>query len=184
MPLFRSKRNIEYILRKNKELVERVIGEKITYYAISKKFTRTNIYGEAKEKIFEPPVEIYAMIRWKDQVIKTDKFGQDVSYEISFYPLIVTLKEKNLAPCEGDFVEYDQKFFEITQISYPRQMLGRENENFYLQLDCVSARDGVFKTTISGSPEPHQRTVPDEIHTASFKYSDILFPYSGSNSEE
>lgn len=181
MPLFRSKHNLEYIRRKNKELVEHVIGEKITYYAISKKFTQTNVYGEAKEKIFDPPTEIHAMIKWKDQVIKTDKFGQDVSYEIAFYPLLDTLEEKNLSPREGDFVEYDQKFFEITQISYPRQMLGKEDENFYLQLDCVTAREGVFRTTITGSPDDATRTRPDNMFTASFSYGDVIFPFSASN---
>jgi hypothetical protein len=43
MGLFRSKHDIEYLKRVNKELVERVVGEKITYYAISNKFTRKNI---------------------------------------------------------------------------------------------------------------------------------------------
>ena len=180
MPLFRSKKNLEYIRRKNKELVERVLGEKITYYAISKKFTRTNVYGEAKEKIFDPPIEVYAMIKWKDQVIATNKFGQDVSYEVGFYPLLETLEEKNLSPREGDFIEYDQKFFEITQISYPRQLLGKEDENFYLQIDCVSARDGVFRTSITGSAEDAQRTRPDNDLTATFRYGDVLFPHSGS----
>lgn len=180
MSLFRSKHNIEYLKRKNRELVERVVGEKITYYAISKKFTRTNIYGEAKEKIFEPPIEVYALVRWKDQVIKTDRFGQDVSYEIAFFPLLDTLQEKNVSPREGDYVEYDSKQFEITQISYPRQMLGKEEENFYLQLDCVTVREGVFHTTISGSPEDAERTRPDNALTSTFRYSDVIFPFSSS----
>lgn len=178
--LFRSKHNIEYLKSKNRELVEHIVGEKITYYAISKKFTRENIYGEAKEKIFEPPVEIKALVRWKDQEIKTDKYGQDINYNISFYPLLDTLRVINLSPREGDFVEYDSKFFEITQLSYPRQMLGKEEENFYIQLDCVTARKGVFHTTISGSPDDAKRTRPDQRMSSSFSYEDVLFPFSSS----
>ena len=180
MSLFRSKKNIEYLKKKNKELVERVIGEKITYYAISKKFTKRNFYNEAKEKVWDPPIEIYALVRWKDQEMKTDKFGQDVVYAISFFPLLDTLNEINLSPKEGDFVEYDQKTFEITQISYPRQMLGKEAESFYLELGCVSARDSVFHTSVSGSPEDALRTRPDAPLTATFKYGDVLFPFSAS----
>lgn len=183
MPLFRSKRNIDYLKKKNRELVERVIGEKITYYAISKKFTRQNIYGEAKEKIFEPPVEIYALVRWKDQEIKTDKFGQDVSYKIAFFPLIDTLEEKNLSPREGDFVEYDSKKFEITDISYPKQILGREEESFYLQLDCVTVRNGVFEISLSGTPDVHDRTAPDNNLSSSFSYDSVKFPFSSSYDE-
>jgi hypothetical protein len=178
--LFRSKHNIEYLKRKNKELVEHIVGEKITYYAISKKFTRENIYGEAKEKIFESPIEIKALVRWKDQEIRTDKYGQDVNYNISFYPLLDTLNEINVSPREGDFVEYDSKFFEITQLSYPRQMLGKEEENFYIQLDCVTARKGVFRASVSGSPDDAKRTRPDEKMSSSFSYEDVLFPFSSS----
>lgn len=180
MPLFRSKHNIQYLLRHNKQLVERVVGEKITYYAISNKFTNKNIYGEAKEKIMDPPIEINALIKWKNQEITTTNYGQDVVYNISFYPLLDTLREKNVAPKEGDIVEYDSKRFEITSISYPKQMLGREEENFYLELDCTTARDNMFYTSISGSPEPHERTRPDNVLTSTFYYSDVLFPFSGS----
>lgn len=178
--LFRSKHNIEWLKRKNIELVEHIIGEKITYYAISKEFTRENLYGEAKEKIFSSPVEIKAIVRWKDQEIKTDKFGQDVSYNIAFYPLLDTLENLNLSPREGDFVEYDSQFFEITQISYPKQMLGKEAESFYVNLDCVTARKGIFHTNISGSPDDALRTRPDNKLTASFSYDDVIFPFSSS----
>ena len=41
--LFRSKNNIEYLKKKNRELVERIIGEKITYFALSNLTTRKNI---------------------------------------------------------------------------------------------------------------------------------------------
>ena len=181
MPLFRSKHNIEYLKRKNKELVEHIIGEKITYYGISQTFTKKNLYGEAREKVHEAPVEIKALVKWKDQEIKTDKFGQDVGYSIAFYPLLDTLNDLNLSPREGDFVEYDSKFFEITQISYPRQMLGKEDESFYLTLDCVTTSEGVFHALVSGSPDDAKRTRPDNRLSSSFLYEDVTFPFSGSS---
>jgi hypothetical protein len=180
MPLFRSKNNLEYIKRKNKQLVEHVVGEKITYYGINKEFTRENIYGEAKEKIWNPPIEVKALVRWKEQQITTTKFGQDQTYNISFYPLLDTLTELNLAPTEGDFVEYDSKFFEIASISYPLQMLGVEEQAFYTKLDCVTAREGVFSTNLSGTPDDALRTRPDEKLSSSFYYSDVMFPFSSS----
>ena len=178
MPLFRSKNNLEYIRRHNRQLVEHVVGEKITYYGINKEFTRENIYGEAKEKIWNPPVEIKALVKWKDQDVKTTKFGQDLTYAVSFYPLLETLNSLNLSCREGDFVEYDSKRFEITGISYPLQMLGVEDQTFYTQLDCVTARAGVFSTTLSGSPDDALRTRPDEKMSSSFYYSDVMFPFS------
>jgi hypothetical protein len=180
LPLFRSKKNIEYLKRKNRELVQHVIGEKITYYAISRKFTKENVYGEAKEKVFDHPVEIYALVRWGEQEVKTNKFGQDIVYNISFFPLIDTVEELNLSPKEGDFVEYDSKRFEISTITYPRQILGREEESFYLELECVTAREAVFIATLSGTPDVHLNTRPDSDLSSTFKYTDVTFPFSSS----
>lgn len=178
--LFRSRHNIEWLNKKNKEIVERVVGEKITYYAISKEFTRENVYGESREKVFSPPVEVIALVKWKEQDVVTDKFGQDVSYNISFYPLLSTLENLNLSPREGDYVEYDSQHFEITKITYPKQMLGKESESFYVNLDCVTVRKGIFHTSISGSPDDAKRTRPDNNMSASFSYDDVLFPFSSS----
>jgi hypothetical protein len=177
MPLFRSKNDIAYLRRQNKEVVERVIGEKITYYAISNKFTKKNFYNEALEKVFDAPVEVFALVKWKDQQGTTTKFGQDLIYNISFYPLLSTLAELNLSPREGDFVEYDMKRFEITLITYPKQMLGKEEENFYLQLDCTTARDSTFHTHVSGTADDALNTRPDAQLSSSFRYSDVTFPY-------
>lgn len=178
--LFRGKHDINYLKKLNKELVERVVGEKITYYPISKKFTTKNIYGEAKDKIFDPPVEVYALVKWGDQEVTTTNFGQDIIYNISAYILDDTLTTIDLRPTEGDMVEYDSKHFEITSIMFPRQMLGKEEEGFYVRLECTTVRKNVFHTSISGSPEAAARTRPDNNLSSTFRYSDVLFPYSGS----
>jgi hypothetical protein len=180
MTLFRSKHNLEYIRRHNKQLVEHVVGEKITYYGINKEFTRVNLYGESKGKVWNPPVEIMALVRWGDQEVTTTKFGQDTIYNISFYPLLETLKNINLSPKEGDFVEYDSKYFEIAKISYPQQMLGKEEETFYTKFECITARDGIFHTNLSGTPDDALRTRPDENLTSSFFYKDVMFAFSSS----
>ncbi len=178
--LFRGKHDIEYLKRLNKELIEHIIAEKITYYPISKKFTTKNIYGEAKDKNYDPPVDLHALVRWGEQTITTTNFGQDLIYSITAFVLDDTLQEINLLPKEGDMVEYDSKHFEITGIEFPRQMLGREEEGFYVKLDCTTARRNVFHSNISGTPEPTLRTRPDNNLSSSFRYSDVLFPYSGS----
>ena len=62
--LFRSNRDIELIKRLNRELIERVTGEIITYYPVSKQLTRENIYGESKNKMIHDPVQVYALVEW------------------------------------------------------------------------------------------------------------------------
>lgn len=178
--LFRGTKDIAFLKRLNKELVEKVISEKITYYPISKKFTQKNIYGEGRNKVFDPPVEVYSLIRWKDQEITTTNFGQDLIYSLDAFILNDTLNEINLLPKEGDMIEYDSKHFEITSIEFPRQMLGREEQGFYVKLEATTVRKNIFHSTLSGSPEEVKRTRPDQPLSSSFSYSDVLFPYSGS----
>ena len=178
--LFRGKHDINYLRSLNKELVQRVVGEKITYYPISKKFTTKNLYGEAKDKIFDPPVDVYALVKWGEQEITSTNFGQDIIYNISVYILEDTLSDIDLLCKEGDMVEYDSRHFEITSITFPRQMLGKEEESFYVRLECTTVRKNVFHTSVSGSPEDATRTRPDNNLSSSFSYSSVLFPFTGS----
>lgn len=180
MSLFRSKKDLDFAKKLNKELVERIISEKITYYAMSKKLTSKNLYGESKQKVYDPPIEIYSLIKWGDQEITTTKYGQDIVYGITFYPLIETLKKLNVTPREGDIIEYDSKKFEITKISVPQQMMGKEEQNFYFRIECTTARNSMFFTHLSGTPEDADRTRPDNNLSATFSYSDVTFAYSGS----
>lgn len=178
--LFRGKHDLEYLKKLNRELIENVLSEKVTYYGISKKFSTKNLYGEAKDKIFDPPVEVYGLVRWADQDVTTTNFGQDIKYNLGVHFLSDTLTEKNLRPTEGDMIEYDDKQFEITSIVYPKQMLGKESESFYIKLECTTVRENVFRAYVSGTPEEPLRTRPDETLSSSFRYSDVMFPYTGS----
>ena len=60
-PLFLGEKERDLVKQVNDELIERVIGQQIVYYPID--ISRTNfndLYGEAIEKTFLPPVRVYA----------------------------------------------------------------------------------------------------------------------------
>lgn len=166
--------------RLNQELIEKVIGEKITYYAISDQYSEVNFYGESKEKIFDPPVEIYGLIEWQQQEVKTTEFGQDIIYKLQVSILKKHLNDINIKPIEGDFVEYDDKKFEVIKINTPIQIFGKEGEDIGYILTCQSVRENVFRPVISGTIDQPKRTYPDNPLTSSFSYGDVTFPYSGS----
>lgn len=179
MALFRSENDRKYIKTLNKELIERVMGEKITYYPLSKKLSKTNLYGESMEKTFDPPVMIYALIEWGDQEVTTTEFGQDTVYTLKVYILEDHLKDIDIQPYEGDMIDYNQVKFEINKITNPDLLLGRSFDNFSLILDCKSVRKNTFTSVISGSQDLHERTRPDNYTSSSFAYTDVYFPFTG-----
>lgn len=183
MSIFRSPKDIAFIKRMNQELIEKVIGEKITYYAISHMYSSVNFYGESKEKVFDPPIEIYALVEWQDQKITTTEFGQDTVYNLKVSILQKHLKDINIHPYEGDMVEYSGVKFEITSINTPGQIFGKAYEDIGVVMQCVSIRESAFKVTISGAVDQQKRTAPDNQLTASlskFSYGDARFPFSSS----
>lgn len=188
MSLFRSPKDLEFVKRINQELIEKVISEKITYYAISDQYSEKNFYGESKEKVFDPPVEIYSLIEWLDQEITTTEFGQDIIYKIKVSILQKHLDDINIQPYEGDMVEYDSQKFEVTSIEVPQQIFGKALEDIGVQLNCVSVRESAFKVTISGTIDQPGRTYPDEPLSASlpdgpeygFSYGNATWPFSSS----
>ena len=183
MALFRSERDIEFVKRINKELIEKVIGEKVTYYAISKQYSETNFYGESLEKVFDPPVEIYALVEWQDQEVTTTEYGQDIVYNLRVSVMKDHLERINSKPYEGDMIDYDEKKFEIIKIQIPSQIFGKAGQDIGYILTCQSVRESSFKVTISGTVDQPKRTSPDEQQSASlsqFSYGDARFPFSSS----
>ena len=183
MPIFRSRRDIQFVKRITREVIERVVGEKFTYYPISKEFTRENIYGESKEKIFDPPLEMFGLIEWLEQDITTNQFGQDIVYNIKIYLQEQYLEAIEHTPIEGDFVDFNQQKFEITLVEKPTQIFAKAGQEMGFELTCKSVRESSFKTIISGSIEHAARTRPDEPNTAGVLFDDVKFPYSGSKQD-
>lgn len=180
MSLFRSRRDIDFVKAINGELMIRVVGEKLLYFAFSKRFNSTNFYGESKEKVFDPPLEIYAFIQWQDQDTTTTSFGQDIVYNIQVDFLNQHLEDINITPKEGDCVEYDGKKFEIVQLTSPRLTFGKSGQDLGTRAICKSIRESSFKSSLSSSIDQPKRTTPEDIYDPTF--GDDLYPYSGSNS--
>lgn len=181
MSLFRSRKDIEFVKKINQELIEKVLGEKILYIPVSKKYSEASFYNEAEEKVFDPPIEIYALIEWLPQDITTTKYGHDIVSNLKVSILGKHLADINVKPYEGDFVEYDGVRFEISKIEIPSQIFGRAHEDIGYQLSCRSIREGVFETSLSASVDQQKRTYPDEPLSSSFYYSDVTFPFSSSS---
>jgi hypothetical protein len=130
-PLFLGKKERDLVKQVNDELIERVIGQDILYYPISVEHTNFHpIYGEAIEKNFLPPIRVYVLIDWQGNESQSTKYGMDRSY--------------NLFVREGDFILYDDEYYEITTLNEPKQLFGQREHMLEISAKCRKARQGLF----------------------------------------
>jgi len=145
-PLFFNKKERDLVKQVNDELIERVIGQVIAYYPISLENTCFHsLYEEAIEKTFLPPIRVYALIEWGAAVTKTTGLGIDKTANLVIHFHTRRLNEdQNVNVQEGDFVRYDDIFYEIVSTVQPRRLFGQDKHQVEISANCIEARSGVF----------------------------------------
>ena len=118
-PLFLGKKERDLVKQVNDELVEKVIGQQILYYPIDMETTNFHdLYGEAIEKTFLPPVRVYALVKFDDESTSyLDSVCIDNSSQLTihFHKRRLT-EDQDLFVREGDFVLYGDIYYEITKV--------------------------------------------------------------------
>ena len=149
-PLFLGEKERNLVKQVNDELIERVIGQQVLYYPISVEHTDFHdIYGEAINKTFLPPVRVYALVEWEGIETRTDtSYGMDKMSEITvhFHKRRLT-EDQDLFVREGDFVLYGNIHYEIVTLAEPRQLFGQIDHRIEISAKCVKARKGLFDAT-------------------------------------
>ena len=149
-PLFLGKKERDLVKQVNDELIEKVIGQQIIYYPID--IARTHfhdLYGEAIEKTFLPPVHVYALVEFTDASTKyLEGAGIDKSWEIKIHFHKRRLNEdQDLEVREGDFVLYGETYYEIVTLSIDTELFGQVDHFFEVSAVCKKARKGLFDAT-------------------------------------
>jgi len=149
-PLFVGKKERDLVKQVNDELIEKVIGQQILYYPIDLEITNFHeLYGEAIEKTYLPPVRVYALVEFTEyQTAYMENVGVDKSWEIlvHFHRRRLT-EDQNLYVREGDFVLYGDYFYEIVKLSEPQKLFGQVDHSFEIAATCKRARKGLFDAT-------------------------------------
>tara|TARA_B100000287_G_scaffold428007_1_gene478673 strand:- start:1367 stop:1855 length:489 start_codon:yes stop_codon:yes gene_type:complete len=149
-PLFLGKKERDLVKQVNDELIEKVIGQQILYYPID--MTNTDfhdLYGEAIEKTYLPPVRVYALVEFTDYSTSyLENMGVDKAWEIAvhFHRRRLT-EDQDLFVREGDFVLYGDFYYEIVKLSEPRKLFGQVDHSFEISATCKRARKGLFDAT-------------------------------------
>lgn len=145
-PLFLGDKERKLVKQVNDELIERVIGQTIVYYPISRELTNYHpVYGEAIQKTFLAPIKVQALIKWEGSTTTTEAFGVDrrTSITVQFHRRRL-VEDQDLQVREGDFVLYGDTFYEIVTLAETKLLFGQVDNKFEIIAKCVKARDGVF----------------------------------------
>jgi len=145
-PLFTGEKERDLVKQVNDELIERVIGQQITYYPISIEHTNYHpLYGEAIKKTFLPPVRVYALVDWEGSDTTTSNLGIDrkSSITVHFHKRRL-VEDQDLYVREGDFVAYGSNYYEIVMLGEPREIFGQTEHKMEVVAKCIKAREGIF----------------------------------------
>tara|TARA_R100000808_G_scaffold23253_1_gene51400 strand:- start:334 stop:864 length:531 start_codon:yes stop_codon:yes gene_type:complete len=149
-PLFVGKAERDFVKQINDEIIEKIVGQQVLYFPIDNNRTNYNIYGEAIEKTFLPPIRVYSLVEFTGPNRVQEEYGFDNLYSINvhFHKRRLT-EDQDLFVRLGDFVQYDQMFFEIVDAWEPRYIFGQDSDfadgtSLAVTATCRQTRSGVF----------------------------------------
>lgn len=153
--LFITPREIDFIADITKEITKDVIGDVIYYYKVREDVSNVHdVYEEAPEKVFDPPIEIDARVQWNPKEVKTDRFGMEGIYTTEAYVHYRDMIDRNIKLEEGDYFSYGDNFFEVTSIVYDKVIFGQVEHISGYTLKGKQARKGqIFKKPIGPTEE-------------------------------
>ena len=149
-PLFVGQKEKDLVKQVNDELIERVIGQQVLYYAVDTERTDYHdLYGEALKKTFLSPIRVYALVEWEEFTSTYSQnigIDQNASIVVHFHKRRLT-EDQNLFVRQGDFVLYNDVFYEIMTLAEPTQLFGQPDTMVEISAKCVRAREGLFDAT-------------------------------------
>jgi len=145
-PLFTGKKERDLVKQVNDELIERVVGQTVLYYPIDMNASNFHpLYGEAINKTYLPPVRVHALVNKEETDTTYSNYGIDKVSQITVhFHKRRLIEDQDLWVREGDFIQYDGQFYEISDLSQPRYLFGQDGQRFEIKATCRKAREGTF----------------------------------------
>ena len=112
-PLFGGKRDISLFRKLNRELINRIIHVDVGIYKLVLDDTKTNVYGEAPDKVYYKPLKCPVLVGRDGQSYEGNEFGTDYTAQSTFAFLRDDLKLIDLLPEVGDILVWDNEYYEL-----------------------------------------------------------------------
>lgn len=137
---FTSRRDYQTILDINRELVNIVVDTPVILFKVNATETPTNIYGESTKKVMYTGVRLEALIDRSQFSTISDIQMIDVFQSVDFSFLRDRLKEKDVYPQRGDFIQFHNEYYEIDNITETQLFAGQTAYNHSLVCACHLTR--------------------------------------------
>jgi hypothetical protein len=140
---FIGKKEIAFFNAINRELIRDVVGQTVTYYQVLAEKTRANdLYNEAIQKVFAQPINISALVSFENTQEKIGTMPADSQYKLDVLFHNHELRDLNVAPKMGDFIQFGDIMFEIYSVSQPQLTYGMIENRVMTKCNCGPARKG------------------------------------------
>jgi hypothetical protein len=132
MALYGGSRDISLFRHINRELMQDIISQQVVLYKCNITETVTNIYGEATTgRIFEEPLLLYALIDRGNQTAPIADEMVSFQWPISFRFYRDDLVDANVVPEIGDFIMWNEGYWEIDNTNYNQLVVGKNPDYPY-----------------------------------------------------
>lgn len=128
MPLFNNDRDSKFARHIQKEMVNRIASIEVALYKIIHEQSRGGIYMEMNDKTFADPVRLYCSPKIGYKEMDPSEYGMDSQKTAEFSFLPDNLKEADVVVEEGDIIEYDDRFYQVSKVSSDIYWSGRNKE--------------------------------------------------------
>ena len=147
MALFGGNRDASLFRHLNKELINDIIDTEIYYYKIIIDETKTNMYGEGKDKTYYSPIKIPTLIDRSNAEFTFDEFGTSYTRGVTFAFLRDTLVDKNVFPEIGDVIEWNNEHFIVDSNTQNQFVAGKNPDTWDVSiiLNTHTARKSQLK---------------------------------------
>lgn len=152
--LFITPRELDFISDITKEIIKDVAGQKIYYYrARADKSNVNEIYQEAVDKVFDPPIELECLVEWSEYEQTSTNFGVDVKNAVKASVHYRDLLDKEVNVRIGDFFSYGPAFYEIVQSIPISKIFGQVEHTTGYRLEGRYARQSIIDKVPNGPTE-------------------------------
>lgn len=143
---FVTTRELNLIRSWTKELIQEVSRQYVLYYSVDSEGSVVHdVYDEAITKVVLDPVKLNCRVEFDELAATTGKGVLDANFKLSVLIQPQELVERNLNPRIGDFVEWSQVMFEVTNKLTRNPAFGQANEKVTIELTCSPSREGQYK---------------------------------------
>lgn len=161
--LFITPRELDLISDLTKEMIKDVAGQKVYYYRVREDLSNVNtLYREATEKVFDPPIELEALVEWGELTTKTAGYGIDVTNSVTVSIHYRDLLDKNVMVRVGDYFSYGPSYYEVSEAVPIAKIFGQVEHITGYKMIGKYARQGIIDKRPLG-PTEEMYTDPDAV---------------------